>query len=305
MAGSGLPFFQMAMTLGLQTRLVSRNTTSGVDLPEDDLWQVLEKEAMSFDQYYEILNEGWDSWYARFVKENCGDPASHLEYFMEYTPTAIQRYTDAGIPCTCYFLIPTPFELMCGGRGLMEFFMDLMDEPELVEKVLEVIMESKLKEVEGMFQATHPLAVWIGGWRTGPSMISLEQFDRFVWPYMREFTNLCIKYNVTPVYHLDSCWDLALPRFLEVPEKTCIMALDSATDIRLARETLGEHMAILGDIPAALLSLGTEQDCIDYTKNLIDDIGHRGYIFASGCDVPINAKFENVKAACDVVNNYL
>lgn len=277
----------------------------GEDLPEDDLWQVKEKELMKFDQYSEIIDEGWNPWYTRFIRENCGDPERHLQSFYEYTPTAIQRYTGAGIPCTCYFLIATPFELMCGGRGLMSFFVDLVEEPDIVEKAFEIIMADKLEEVEGMLKAMKPLAVWIGGWRTSPNLISMDQFDRFVWPYMKEYANLCLKYDVVPVFHLDSCWDLALSRFLELPEKSCIMALDSVTDIRLARATLGEHMAILGDIPATLLSLGTKQECADYTRSVIDDIGPRGYIFASGCDVPINAKYENLKAACDVVNNYL
>ena len=38
---------------------------------------------------------------------------------------------------------------------------------------------------------------------------------------------------------------------------------------------------------------------------LLDDIGPWGCIIATGCDIPSDAKPENVKAMCDAAHNYL
>ena len=135
-------------------------------------------------------------------------------------------------------------------------------------------------------------------------MVSEEIFDRYVWPYFKIYTDLLLKNGVTPVFHLDANWDRALPKFLELPRQQCIMALDSATNIRLARETLGDHMAIMGDVPAVKLAFGQPKDVEDYVNGVLDDIGPRGYIGASGCDIPANAKYENVKAMVNAVHEY-
>jgi uroporphyrinogen-III decarboxylase len=34
----------------------------------------------------------------------------------------------------------------------------------------------------------------------------------------------------------------------------------------------------------------------DYVKGLIGEFGARGYMVSSGCDIPFNAKLENVEA---------
>ena len=55
-------------------------------------------------------------------------------------------------------------------------------------------------------------------------------------------------------------------------------------------------MAIMGDVPAAMFALGSPEEVYDYSMNLINKIGPSGFILSSGCDVPYNAKPENVKA---------
>jgi len=55
-------------------------------------------------------------------------------------------------------------------------------------------------------------------------------------------------------------------------------------------------MCIAGDVPAALLTLGTPDEVNEYCIRLIKDIGPTGFILHSGCDIPIDAKLENVQA---------
>lgn len=52
----------------------------------------------------------------------------------------------------------------------------------------------------------------------------------------------------------------------------------------------------MGDVPASLFSAGTPDDIYKYVRDLVRDVGPTGLILCSGCDIPINAKFENVEA---------
>jgi uroporphyrinogen-III decarboxylase len=38
-----------------------------------------------------------------------------------------------------------------------------------------------------------------------------------------------------------------------------------------------------------------------YCRRLISEVGPSGFILSSGCDVPIDAKYENVKAMVEAV----
>jgi uroporphyrinogen-III decarboxylase len=77
------------------------------------------------------------------------------------------------------------------------------------------------------------------------------------------------------------------------------------TDIFKAKEILNGHMCISGDVPASLLTLGTPEGVRDYCKRLIDEVGKGGGFFlTTGCECPVDAKFENVKTMIDVAKTY-
>ena len=122
----------------------------------------------------------------------------------------------------------TPFEYFCGGRSLECFFMDdLMEEPELMHEIFDMVLESNLKTYRQQIIDTHAVGVWIGGWRSGPDLVSPDMIDEFVWPAFEAYYNLCIEMNVLPIFHLDSNWTLALDKFKRFEDKTYVMALDS------------------------------------------------------------------------------
>ncbi|HBG23241.1 MAG TPA: uroporphyrinogen-III decarboxylase, partial [Peptococcaceae bacterium] len=124
---------------------------------------------------------------------------------------------------------------------------------------------------------------------------------RFVFPYYKQLVQAVVDEGVIPILHFDSDWTRDLENLREMPKGKCVLALDGATDIYKAKEILGDHMCIMGDVPAALLSLGTPGEVNEYCQRLINEIGPAGFILSSGCDIPPNAKPENVKAMIDSV----
>jgi len=145
--------------------------------------------------------------------------------------------------------------------------------------------------------------VWVGGWRTAPAMISPKMWKRFVWPYIRRLIYEVLDAGLIPLLHLDSNWERELLRFREFPKGKVIMALDGDTNIFKAKEVLGGHMCLMGDVPASLLAFGSPDEVYDYSFKLINEIGPEGFILQSGCDIPANAKLENVQAMVAAANN--
>lgn len=276
----------------------------GKELGEDELWQIREKETILFDDYEDILKEGFGPWSERIYKERLGDPFSKMGDFLAYGPVCSRRLAEAGILEANGVAAGTPFENLCGGRGLMNFFIDLVDEPELVKKVLDLAFAHNRQNFIRQLEA-RPFGAWIGGWRAAPELLSHDTWMEFVWPYLKELVELTVAAGVTPILHFDSCWDSELETLRRLPEKKCLLMLDGSTDMRKARAVLDERMCLMGDVPAAMLAFGKAEEVYEYTHSLIDDVGPKtGLIVSSGCDVPHNAKQENVAAMLAAAAQY-
>lgn len=279
----------------------------GKGLPDNELWQMHEKELVTHDDYDEILEGGFGPWYEKFLAEKLGNPMAAAGQYFSYMGESIQRFAEAGLPSINGGNFYSPIEMFCGGRSLIPFLTDdLMEIPDKLEKVFDLTHEFNMKFFESQLQnpAGKPLGVWVGGWRGTPDMLSSDMFERFSWKYMREIIQLVIDNGVIPILHLDSSWDLGLEYFLDLPKGKCIMALDGKTDIFKAKEVVGDHMCIMGDVPSAMNAMGKAEDVDAYCKKLITEIGPTGFILCSGCDIPYNAKLENVQAMVNSVQKY-
>ncbi len=227
-----------------------------------------------------------------------------LEYagFADYLPPRRKSldvqsaWRQEGVPVLSGGDVTTPFELLCGSRSLAEFAIDLIEIPEKISAAMDAMVPhlagSGLRRAK---RHGYPL-VWVGGWRTAPSMLSPDMWRRFVWPYFKRIVCEVVDAGLIALLHLDSNWTRELECFKELPRGRCIMALDGETDIFKAKEILEDHMCIMGDVPASMLYLDTPDIVYDYCTKLIRGLGPTGFILQSGCDIPANAKLENVKA---------
>lgn len=270
----------------------------GRDLPENELWQLDEKENIHFEDYEKILDMGYAAWLQDYLVNKMDNPMEKMAPFLAYLPESIRRMAvEAQVPIMNYLSTGTPFEGICGGRQLMNFFTDIVDEPELIKKVLDNAQEYTYKNWCAQLDAVKPPSVWVGGWRVAPSLLSHDTWMEYVWPYLKPLIMACIDRGVTPILHFDSCWDSELETLKELPEKKCLLMLDGSTDMRKAREILDDRMCLMGDVPSRMLAFSDANEVYNYVTKLIDDVGPKtGLIVSSGCDCPLNAKDENVDA---------
>lgn len=282
---------------GLCYDFMSKVRVPGVDLPDNAMWQVVETELMTRDDYDRILEKGWPQFFNQFMQGSIFNDVPP-----DFLPPRRLRvdvradWKKKGIPVLSGGDVTTPIELLCGARSLVAFMDDLIEIPAKIEKVMQAIVPHLARRaVNRALKQGFPI-VWIGGWRAAPFMYSPEMWNRFVWPYFTRIVQEVVEAELIALLHLDSDWTRELERFKELPAKKCIMALDGETDIFKAKEILRDHMCLMGDVPAAMLFLETPDVISDYCTRLIDQLGPTGFILQSGCDIPANAKLENVQA---------
>jgi len=276
---------------------MSKVRVPGVELPPNEMWQIEETELLKPQDYDRILEVGWPEFCESFMQSRIFDDAP-AEFFPPYRKSVDVRgrWQANGMPVLSGGDVTTPIELLCGSRSLMAFSLDLIDMPDKVAAVMEAMVPHlAAKAVTRAKKLGYP-AVWVGGWRSAPCMLSPEMWDRFVWPFFYQLVKEVIAADLIAILHLDSDWTRELKRFKQLPRGKCILALDGETDIFKAKEILDGHMCIMGDVSASMLYLGTPDSVYEYSSRLVREVGPRGFILQSGCDIPTNASLENVKA---------
>lgn len=271
----------------------ARVRVPGRDLPPEEMWQVDEQEVMGPEDYGRIVEEGWPIFFARLLRERLGyRPAPPPPPGFDLKALWAAR----GLPVLCGGQVTTPLELLCGARSLERFARDLHRRPEEVAAAMEEITPHLAARACGRARALGLPGVWLGGWRSAPALLSRPMWERFVWPHFRRLALEIIEQGLWVILHLDADWTRELERFREMPQGQCIMALDGSTDIWRAKEVLGGHMCLMGDVPPHLLCLGTPEEVYDYSRRLVQGLGPEGFILQSGCDTPANAPLINVQA---------
>ncbi len=282
---------------GLSYLWLSQVRVPGVDLPDEVSYQVVEEELMTPEDYDRILQQGWPTFYRTFLREKVLHevPPDHLP--SNQPPVDVREaWAGIGVPVLRMQVVAPLFEYLCGGRSLTRFALDLVDMPDKIEAVMqESVSHMAAPMCQRAIHEGYP-AIWVGGWRSAPILLSPQMWDRFVWPYFRSLVYEVLEYGLIPILHLDSNWVRELARFKELPKGTCIMALDGDTDIGKAKAILGDHMCLMGDVPPSMFCFEDSDTVFQYSSRLIREVGPEGFILHSGCDIPENAKLENVQA---------
>lgn len=282
---------------GLSYDFMAKVRVPGVDLPKNDMWQVVETELMIPADYDHILEKGWPAFSEEFMEKRIFDDAP-AEFFPPHRKPVDTRekWQANGVPVLSGGDITTPIEVLCGARSLMEFAIDLIQIPDRVQAAMDEIVPHLAHKAIGRANKLDYPAVWIGGWRSAPCLLSPAMWDRFVWPYFRQLVDEVVAAGLIALLHLDSDWTRELQRFRELPRAKCILALDGETDIYKAKEILGDHLCIMGDVPASMLYMESAENVYEYSCKLVRELGPEGFILHSGCDIPANAKMDNVRA---------
>lgn len=198
----------------------------------------------------------------------------------------VSETEELGFPASAAGAALAPFDvisdLLRGMRGTM---LDMYRQP---DKLLEAL--DRIQKTQSQFAISGAKAgaktsgnprVFIPLHRGADGFLSLEQFKTFYWPTLKSLILDLIDEGLVPCPFWEGCYDSRLECLAELP-KGKVLGLFDTTDMKKAKEILGDTMCIAGNMPVSLLQVGTPEQVRDYTKMLIDTVGKGGgFIMAS------------------------
>ena len=210
----------------------------------------------------------------------------------------------AGFPIIVAGFTKAPFDVigdtLRGTRGVM---LDMYRQPDKLLEALDRLIPIMIKMGVGTAQmAGHPL-IFMPLHKGADGFMSDEQFKKFYWPTFRKVMMGLIAEGVVPMPAAEGCWTTRLEVVQDLPKGKTLWMIDQS-DIAKAKKTLGKVACMFGNVPSALLALGTPQEVKDYVKKCIDVAGKDGgYIVSNGAFFD-QAKAENVHAVVDATREY-
>jgi hypothetical protein len=274
----------------------------GVDLAEDDEFQVIEEEVLQPADYEHIAEIGWKRFYYQdFLWRVTRLAPDELEPTLADMASGFERFAaECGKRSLRPFFLGAalhPFFTLSLMRSMISFTKDLYFDPEPVERALRRMTDDLIPRQIAQVKASGIDICLLTEERASAFFFPPAFSERFWWPYTRDIVDAFWSEGIVTLFHLDQCWDQNLPRFKDLPRGSAILELDSATDIFAAKKILGGHLCLKGDMPAARLAIEKPEDVAAYSRKLIDEVGHGGdFMLGSGCSVPPNARPENFRA---------
>ena len=203
-------------------------------------------------------------------------------------------------------LLLSPMEMLFNGiRGMKGLALDIRKNKSQLKEYLDFAAAGNMFP---LLDASIP----IDGSRTvadyytpflGHSMLSTSQFGELYWPYLKKAIDFAAANNRTIYCFCESTMERFTEYFEEVPKGVLIIHLEQ-DDIFTIRKKL-PNIALAGGMPTSLLGHGSKEQCVDYAKKLIDELGD-GFAISQNKMLSFrdDATRENLIAVNDFVRNY-
>ena len=298
---------------------LARVKLPGKELPRDVLWQIWEQPSFRREEYDDLIKKGWNAFALERIqrvwdisKEELEHYGSVEAYHKAQNERTVNQYRkdvalwkEMGVEVFMGPNVPSPQMALSMARSLTEYTIDLYEIPEKVEEALWAALPDFIQSgIAGCEALGIPCATIILE-RGSAQLYPLKFFERFEWPQLKKMVDEFIAHGITPLLHLDTDWSKNLPYFRDFPKGKVIASCDGTTNLFNAKKVIGDHVCLMGDVPASLLVNGTVEEVKTYVRRLCEEVGDGGgFILGTGCSMPANALIENVQAMIDTCKSY-
>ena len=195
------------------------------------------------------------------------------------------------VPIIVY--IPAPFTTASQLRGISNFLKDTIRSPEKAHQLLEFSTIAAKKLIDAcMVRGALPM---LADPLASCSVISPNIFQNFALPYLKQLIDFMHRYDLDTMIHICGETELVLD---SIPETNTDLFSFDKNDEKITKEKLGNSIRLIGNVtPSELLHSSPEMIKNQVrVKILAMKDTPKGFIMATGCEVPIDSPVENVKA---------
>lgn len=290
----------------------------GRELPDDSPYQFIGQEFMKPDEYDELIEDP-----GRFIVEKIlprsvrslekpGSPeamAALIKFGVETrkrsecsTRTA-EELRRLGFPIFPSGMSYAPLDLIGDYmRDIKNVLLDCFRRPDKVKEACEAV-RGLIVEMAEMTAKDTPKGTRVFIPLHLNEYFSPKQYNEFYWPTLKEVCMELIRLGLVPSIFYEGYHDVHLETILELPKGKTVSRFEK-TDLRRAKEVIGDHSCIIGGPPPSLF-MGASAKMEDYVKNLLEDVKPGGgFILSPAVTIPYNARPENVHAMVKAVKKY-
>ncbi len=215
-------------------------------------------------------------------------------------------------------MVQAPFDMISDMiRGMRGAMLDMYKHPEELKKACDLLIEPQLNTLRmgggltasiGCMTDGAPPLVFIPLHRGADGFMSNKQFEQFYWPGLKKVMEGLIEIGLIPEPFFEGGYNERLVYLTEFAKehKGQVVYWFDRTDIRKAKEMMGDYVCIRGNIPASLFVTGTPKQMDEYVKKCIEDCAEGGGYLVDGgvVGIPNEARHENVAAMTEAVYKY-
>jgi len=185
--------------------------------------------------------------------------------------------------------------------GMENLMRNMINNPELVHKILEVTTDSIIDFLNEQMETGTDLAV-LSDPSASCTCISPQFFQEFAFPYYKKISR---KVN-TVAFLIHICGEVynILKLLTRVP-KILVISVDMV-DLKKAKEALGKKFIILmGNVSTATMRYGTAQQVEEEAKMCIRAAAEGGkFMLSTACDIAPGTPSVNIKALINAGSKY-
>jgi hypothetical protein len=216
-----------------------------------------------------------------------------------------QEMRERGFPSRGGFMAGlVPFDTISDNfRGMRGAMLDMYRQPDKLMAAIQKLSDLQIRNIDAAPYASGFVTTFIPLHRGADGFMSLKQFEKFYFPYLKRLVEALVAKGYTPNVFFEGDYTTRLDYLRDLP-KGKILALFDRSDMKKTKEVLGGHTCISGNMPSSILQTGSVDDVKKACKWLIDVVGKDGgYIMAPGSSVD-EVKPENMKAMIEFTKEY-
>ncbi|MEW6669568.1 MAG: uroporphyrinogen decarboxylase family protein [Thermodesulfobacteriota bacterium] len=214
------------------------------------------------------------------------------------------RIMGKGYPAFAGGMTKAPFDVIGDSlRGTKGVMLDMFRCPDELKAACERLTPIMVKCGVAACRATGHIMPFIPLHKGADGFMSRDQFRAFYWPTLRKLIIGLVNEGLVPQLFAEGAYNDRLEDICDIPRGKALWWFDR-TDMKKAKQTVGQVACIAGNVPLDLLCTGTPDDVRTYCRELIDVAAARGgFILSSGAGLQ-GSKVANVKAMMESAREF-
>lgn len=136
------------------------------------------------------------------------------------------------------------------------------------------------------------------------TLLSLPQWEEMYWPTFKAGLEAVCEAGKTEYLFIQGDFTRFIDYFRDIPAGHICIHVENGDFFEIKKRL--PNIALAGGMPITLLGPGSKDECLDYAKKLLEEIGTKGFIVSQDkiLSYPTDATRENLLAVTEFVRNY-